>query len=73
MDEQVKEVVATYHTEVALKMEALKKYDVLSDQIQDKLIEMIETKTMYKQLQVVFQAKIAESKIWKRQSQSLEQ
>ena len=73
MIEQIRVVSEAYHLEVSLKNEALKKYDVLSDQLQDKIIKLVETKTMYKQLQVAFQVEIAESESWKRQNQSLEQ
>ena len=73
MADQIQVVVKAYHLEVSLKREALKQYDDLSDQIQDKIIEMVEKETMFNQLHVVFQAKIGETESWKRQSQNLEQ
>ena len=46
MAEQVRKVAAAYHRKVALKRDALKQYDVLNDQIQDKVIELIEKETI---------------------------
>ena len=54
MAEQVKEATAAYHTKVALKRDALKQYDNLSDLFQDKIIEMVEKETMINQLKVAF-------------------
>ena len=71
--EQIRAVSKAYHSKVSLKNKALKQYDVLSDQVQEKIIELVDTKTMYKQIQVAFQADFAQSKSWRRQSQSLEQ
>ena len=57
---QMKEVAEAYYAKVSLNQEALKQYRDLNDQMQDKIIEMVEMETMYRQLQVVFQAKMAE-------------
>ena len=73
MANQIQAIVEAYHSKVSSKREALKQYDDLSDQIQDKIIEMVEKETMFNQLHVAFQAKTAETESWKRQSQSLEQ
>ena len=47
MIRQVREVAEAYHAEVSLKQEALKQYEDLSEQMQDKIIEMVEMETMY--------------------------
>ena len=57
MVEQVKEVAAAYHTKVTLKREAIKQYDILNDQIQDKVIELVEKEIMLNQLQIAFEAR----------------
>ena len=72
MAEQMRAFLEAYHSKVSLKQEALKQCNILSDQVQEKIIELVDTETMYKQLQVAFQAETVESKSWRRQSQSLE-
>ena len=46
MADHVREVATTYHTDVTLKREALKQYDVLNDKFQDKFIELVEKETL---------------------------
>ena len=57
---------------MSLKQFAAKSYEELSDQIQDKLIDLVEKETMINQLQMAFQAETAKSESWRRQSHSLE-
>ena len=72
MEEQVKEVVDAYQHEVALKLDAQKMYDDLSDHVQEIIIEKLKQESVFERLQVEYQAEIVNSKSWKKRSQSLE-
>ena len=61
MKEQIREIEQAYNDEVSLKQSAAKSYEELSDQIQDKLIDLVEKETMINQLQIAFQAETTES------------
>ena len=54
MTEQIREIERAYNAKVSLKESAIKSYEELSDQIQDKLIDLVEKETMISQLQIAF-------------------
>ena len=61
MTSQVRQVAEAYHAEVSLKQEVDQRYQLLSDQMEEKLIELVETQSLNSQLQIALQAETAES------------
>ena len=47
MNSQVRAMAEAYHAKVTLKVEAAKQYQKLSNQLQGKVIELVETQSMY--------------------------
>ena len=73
MQEQVKEVVDAYQLEVALKLDAQKMYDDVSDHVQDIIIEKVEQETLFERLQVAYKAESANFESLRRKSKSLKE
>ena len=56
-----------------MKMRAEKKYGRLSDQMQDKIIQLVDQQTIIHQLQIAYQAETEETENWRTRSQGLQQ
>ena len=62
MTSQVRVVAKAYHAEVSLKKEADQRYQLLSDQMEEKVIELVETQSLNPQLQIALQAETEKQK-----------
>ena len=56
-----------------MKMRAKEKYGILSDQMQDKIIQLVDQQTIIHQLQIAYQAETEETENWRTRSQGLQQ
>ena len=66
MTSQVQIVAELYHVEVSFKREADQRYQLLSDQMEEKIIKLVETQSLNSQLQIALQAEMAETESWRR-------
>ena len=61
MATQIEAVIEAYQAQVAMKMRAEEKYGRISDQIQDKIIQIMDQQTIIHQLQIAYQAETEET------------
>ena len=73
MATQIEAVIEAYQAQVTMKMRAEEKYERLSDQMQDKIIQLVDQQTIINQLQIAYQAETKETENWRRHSQGLQQ
>ena len=72
MATQIEAVIEAYQAQVTMNMRTEEKYERLSDQMQDKIIQLVDQQTMTNQLQIAYQAETAETESWRNLSQSIQ-
>ena len=61
MATQIEAVIEAYQAQVTMKMRAEEKHGGLSDQMQDKIIQLVDQQTIIHQLQIAYQAETEET------------